>query len=233
MEYSINMKPFYICILLLLIGGAEPLSHIGAGKWNGNDTTNASSHGNSLYAQLGLASVVSYAAFDRAIRGYDKLEAKKKKLLVVIDFSKPSTEERMCVVDVQDGKLLHTSHVAHGRNSGENYATSFSNKPGSHQSSLGFYVTENTYQGRNGYSLILEGLEKGINDKAKERAIVIHGASYCDPSVIQNAGRLGRSFGCPALPRDKSKAIIDTIKDGVIIYIYANDKDYLTQSKML
>ncbi len=227
------MKPFYIFILLLLSASAEPLSHIGTGKWSGNNTTTASVSNNYLYTRLGLASVVSYAAFDRAIRGYDKLEAKKKKLLVVIDFSKPSTEERMCVVDIEEGKLLHTSHVAHGRNSGGNFATSFSNKPGSHQSSLGFYVTENTYQGKNGYSLILEGLEKGINDKAKERAIVIHGASYCDPSVIQSAGRLGRSFGCPALPRDKSKAIIDTIKDGVIIYIYANDEDYLNRSEML
>lgn len=227
------MKPFYICILLLLSFGAEPFSHLGAGRREGNNTSNASATSNYLYTRLELAPVVSYAAFDRAMRGYDKLEAKKKKLLVVIDFSKPSTEERMCVVDIEDGKLLHTSHVAHGRNSGENYATSFSNKPGSHQSSLGFYVTENTYQGKNGYSLILEGLEKGINDKAKERAIVIHGASYCDPSVIKSAGRLGRSFGCPALPSDKSKEIIDTIKEGVIIYIYANDEDYLSQSEML
>jgi len=226
------MKPFYISVLLLLICGTEPLS-IGEVKWENRNTASVPASSNYLYSKLGLAPVVSYAAFDRAMRGYGKLGAKKKELLVVIDFSKPSTEERLCVIDLKDNKLLHTSHVAHGRNSGGNYATSFSNKPGSHQSSLGFYVTENTYQGKNGYSLILEGLEKGINDKAKERAIVIHGASYCDPTVIDNAGRLGRSFGCPALPRAKSKAIIDTIKDGVIIYIYAEDEDYLDQSKML
>ena len=127
----------------------------------------------------------------------------------------------------------YTSLVSHGKNSGGNYATSFSNENGSHKSSLGFYLTENTYQGRNGYSLILNGLEKGINDLAKQRAIVIHGASYSDPSVAASSGRLGRSFGCPALPVSVSKPIINTIKNGTLLFIYANDKNYLTQSSIL
>ena len=110
-------------------------------------------------------------------------------------------------------KMLYSSVVSHGKNSGENYATSFSNEVGSYKSSLGFYLTGNTYQGRNGYSLLLDGLEKGINDRARERAIVVHGAAYANPSVCKS-GRLGRSFGCPALPQALTKPIINTIKGG-------------------
>ena len=102
-----------------------------------------------------------------------------------------------------------------------------------YKSLLGFFVTENTYQGKNGYSLVLNGLEKGINDRAKERAIVVHGANYCSPSVAVSTGRLGRSFGCPALPPSLAKPIINTIKDGTLLYIYANDKEYLSQSTIL
>lgn len=162
-----------------------------------------------------------------------KIPGKKKEILTFIDFTKPSTSKRMYVVDMKNRKLLFHSYVAHGRNSGENYVTSFSNRPGSYQSSLGFYLTENTYTGRNGYSLILEGLEKGINDKARERAIVIHGADYCDPSVIASAGRLGRSFGCPALPHAVSSKIINAIKDGSVIYIHADNADYKRMSRFV
>ncbi len=129
-------------------------------------------------------------------------------------------------------QLLYSSVVSHGRNSGENYATSFSNQNGSYKSSLGFYLTENTYQGGNGYSLILNGLEKGINDKAKERSIVVHGASYANPTVAAS-GRLGRSLGCPALPTKLAKPIINTIKDGSVMFIYANNSSYLAQSDIL
>ena len=129
-------------------------------------------------------------------------------------------------------QLLFSSVVSHGRNSGGNYATSFSNQNGSYKSSLGFYLTENTYQGGNGYSLILNGLEKGINDKAKERSIVVHGASYANPTVAAS-GRLGRSLGCPALPTKLAKPIINTIKDGSVMFIYANNSSYLAQSDIL
>lgn len=123
--------------------------------------------------------------------------------------------------------------MSHGKNSGNNYATSFSNEEGSHKSSLGFYLTASTYQGRNGYSLILDGLEKGINDRARQRAIVMHGAAYANPSVIRGGGRLGRSFGCPAVPEKLSRPIIDAIKGGSVMYIYAAKPDYLAQSTVL
>ena len=129
--------------------------------------------------------------------------------------------------------MLYSSVVSHGKNSGGNYATSFSNEYGSYKSSLGFYLTASTYQGRNGYSLILDGLEKGINDRARERAIVVHGAAYADPSVASRGGRLGRSFGCPALPTSVSRPIIDAIKGGSVMYIYAETPSYLAQSSIL
>lgn len=187
----------------------------------------------SLYEDLGLAGVVRYEAFSQALEGYSNIKSKKKSILALIDFSKPSTEERMYIIDMEACRMLYKTHVSHGRNSGGNYATSFSNVSGSYQSSLGFYLTENTYYGKNGYSLILEGLEKDINDKAKARAIVVHGADYSNPSVIKSSGRLGRSLGCPALPQNVSREIIDVIKDGAVLFIYAGSKDYLTQSSIL
>jgi len=186
-----------------------------------------------LYIEMQLNDVVNYKAFAQAIAGYNKMGKRNNHIVTLIDFTKPSTDERLYVFDIKRKKMLYSSHVAHGRNSGENYATSFSNKMGSYQSSLGFFLTENTYYGKHGYSLILHGLEKGINDQAKDRAIVIHGAAYANPSVIEGSGRLGRSLGCPALPQSISDTIISAIKDGSLLYIYANDKDYFKQSSFL
>ena len=171
-----------------------------------------------LYADMQLDSMVDYTAFEQAITGAQAIERRNKDIITLIDFTKPSTEERLYVLDIRHKRLLFSSLVSHGKNSGGNYATSFSNKVNSYKSSLGFFVTENTYQGKNGYSLVLNGLEKGINDRAKERAIVVHGANYC---------------GCPALPPSLAKPIINTIKDGTLLYIYANDKEYLSQSTIL
>lgn len=185
-----------------------------------------------LYEEIQLEHTVNYAAFEQAITGYKKINERNKRILTLIDYSKPSTEKRLYVIDLDRKRLLFASLVAHGRNSGENYALSFSNENGSYKSSLGFYLTENTYQGKNGYSLVLNGLEKGINDRAKERAIVIHGASYCNPSFL-STGRLGRSQGCPALPESVSKTIINTIKGGTLLYIYADNKEYLERSRIL
>lgn len=189
--------------------------------------------GERLYEEMGLAGKVNFIAFRQAVAGYNKIKEKSKPILTLIDFSKPSTEERLYVFDIEKKELLYTSVVSHGKNSGENYATSFSNQYGSYKSSLGFYLTEHTYQGKNGYSLILNGLEEGINDRAKERAIVVHGAAYANPSVAASSGRLGRSFGCPALPQELTKPIINTIKDGSVLFIYANNAQYLAQSRML
>ena len=186
-----------------------------------------------LYQEMQLEGIVNFTAFEQAIAGYNKIEETSKEILTLVDFSKPSTEERFYVFDMRHKKLLFSSLVSHGKNSGGNYATSFSNENGSLKSSLGFFLTENTYQGKNGYSLVLNGLEKGINDRAKERAIVIHGAAYSNPSVIASSGRLGRSFGCPALPQAVSKPIINTIKGGSLLFIYANNQNYLAYSPIL
>ncbi|MFR9165461.1 MAG: murein L,D-transpeptidase catalytic domain family protein [Dysgonomonas sp.] len=186
-----------------------------------------------LFDDMNLDGIVSFDAFEQAMSGYEKINVRNKDIITVIDFTKPSTEKRLFVLDLKHKKLLYSSLVAHGKNSGENYATSFSNTNESHQSSLGFYVTENTYIGKNGYSLILDGLEKGINDNAKARAIVMHGADYCSRSFIASSGRLGRSFGCPALPRELNIPIINTIKNGTLLFIYSANETYLANSPVL
>lgn len=218
-----------ISVLPLCLYAAEPADHTSAGSV---ETAADMSHA-ALYEKIGINDEIPYAAFEAAVTGYERITSRRKDILVLIDYTKPSTQERLYVIDMRNGKVLYKSLVAHGRGSGDNYAIRFSNTPDSHQSSLGFYLTLNTYEGKNGYSLRLDGLEPGINDKAYERAIVIHGADYCDRSFIKSAGRLGRSFGCPALPRDVSDAIIDTIKDGAVLFIYANDEEYMTQSAVL
>ena len=139
----------------------------------------------------------------------------------------------MFVIDILNKKFLFQTVVAHGKNSGDMYATSFSNKSGSYKSSLGFFLTSETYHGGNGYSLKLDGLEKDINDKARERAIVIHGAKYADPSVTVNGRRLGRSLGCPALPTKVAKPIIDTSKNGSVLFIYAGSDEYQKKSSII
>lgn len=183
-----------------------------------------------LYEEIGLNGKLNYDVFKTALNGYNKIDGRKKELLTIIDYSKPSTEKRFFVIDMDKKKLLVYSHVSHGKNSGGNIATSFSNKVSSNKSSLGFFLTENTYMGGNGYSLVLNGLEKGINDKAKDRCIVIHGADYANPKVAKSQGRLGRSLGCPALPRDISKKAIDMIKNGSVLFVYGNDTNYLERS---
>lgn len=143
-----------------------------------------------------------------------------KNIITVIDFTLPSTEKRLWTIDLKTGKVILNSLVAHGKNSGENIAEKFSNKPESHQSSLGFYLTENSYTGKHGYSMRLIGLEKNINDKAYDRAIVVHSADYVSEEFIEKHGRLGRSFGCPALPIDVNDTFINTVKDGSLLFIY-------------
>lgn len=183
-----------------------------------------------LYQEMRLDSLIQPDAFKQAVCGYYKIQKKKREILTLIDFSKASTEKRLFVIDMKNHKLLFSSLVAHGKNSGGNYATSFSNQNGSYKSSLGFYLTQETYQGSNGYSLRLDGLEEGINDNARQRAIVVHGAAYANPSVIKS-GRLGRSFGCPALPQALARPIIDTIKGGSVMFIYA--PTYIAKSEIL
>jgi hypothetical protein len=151
----------------------------------------------------------------------------------VIDYAQPSTEQRLWVFEFKPLRLLHHEHVAHGRGSGENFAQRFSNVEGSHQSSLGLFRTAETYQGGNGYSLRMDGLEPGINDRARSRAIVMHGAPYVNPEMAQRQGRLGRSFGCPAVRREVAQDVIDSLKQGQLLFAYYPDANWLSQSAFL
>ena len=151
--------------------------------------------------------------------------------LAVIDFSRPSTDKRMWVLDVAQGKLLYREHVTHGQGSGGNMATSFSNVEGSFQTSLGLYRTAETYIGGNGYSLRMDGLDRGFNDQARQRAIVMHGAWYADPDLIAKQGRLGRSQGCPALREGVARQVIDAIKGEQLVFHYANDARFLRDAR--
>ncbi|MDE1964438.1 MAG: murein L,D-transpeptidase catalytic domain family protein [Xanthomonadaceae bacterium] len=153
--------------------------------------------------------------------------------LSVIDYSLPSTQPRLWVFDLAHRTLLFKELVAHGRNSGDNEATHFSNAPGSLMSSLGTYVTDGTYVGHNGYSLRLKGLDEGFNDNAESRAIVIHGASYVSPVFAASEGRLGRSWGCPAVRRGVARRLIDTIKDRSVVFAYYPDPKWLRHSPTL
>jgi hypothetical protein len=153
--------------------------------------------------------------------------------LAVIDYSLPSTEPRMWVFDLSQRKLLHHEHVAHGRGSGENLTERFSNEHGSHQTSLGLFRTGETYHGGNGYSLRMDGLEEGINDQARERLIVMHGAPYVNPQQAQRQGRLGRSFGCPAVRPEVAKPMIDSLKDGQLLFAYYPDREWLENSALI
>lgn len=180
---------------------------------------------------------LSREAFDLALKGFERLSKKRlvrnKNIITVIDFSKASNQKRLYIIDIKNNKLLYQSLVAHGRNSGLEYATNFSNETDSHKSSLGFYVTMNTYSGEHGYALKLKGCEKGINNKAYDRAIVIHGSEYVTEQFLKTNGYLGRSFGCPALPQKITKKIIDVIKNGSCIFIYHPTKKYLLTSPLL
>lgn len=176
----------------------------------------------------------SKEVFALAFQGWTKMkENLKSKVLTVIDFSLPSTAKRMWIIDPEKSQILLNSVVSHGRNSGDLMAKSFSNQPESYKSSLGFYKTAETYSGKHGYSLRLDGLEKGFNDQARNRAIVIHGADYAREEFAKSVGRLGRSLGCPALPSELSAQAIDLIKDGSLLFIFGDDNTYLTQSSLI
>ena len=177
----------------------------------------------------------SKPAWDMAIKGYEQIILKQdlnenKPYLTIIDFTLPSNQKRLWLIDVSSNSIIMHTYVAHGKNTGELVAELFSNKPQSYQSSLGFYLTGGTYTGKNGYSLYLDGLEKGINDKARERAIVMHGAWYANASMIEKFGRLGRSYGCPSVPEGIHRELIDTISNKTVIFIYHSVPSYKSSS---
>jgi hypothetical protein len=192
-----------------------------------------------LYSALNLSEKgLSGEVFQLAIKGHRKLETEGKLrnscILTIADFSQSSKKKRLYVIDLQHKTLLFNTYVAHGRNTGDEYAKHFSNVPGSYQSSLGFYVTKEEISGSNvGLSLILDGLDKGFNDNALKREIIIHGADYATDSFIRKTGRLGRSFGCPSLPPELIKPVVETIKEGTCLFIYYKDEQYISHSTLL
>lgn len=190
-----------------------------------------------LYRIPELRNCIDYTTLRKAVSGYYALKKKRilknERVLTIIDYNQPSVKKRLFVIDVERNRLLASSLVAHGKNSGQNQAIRFSNVPGSFKSSLGFFVTDRTYQGKHGYSLRLRGLERGINDNALMRNIVIHGAGYVSTDFIRQHGRLGRSLGCPALPLSQSREVIDLIKGGSCLFIYRSDRSYAGRSNLL
>jgi hypothetical protein len=192
-----------------------------------------------LYTSLNLsAKGLSGNVFRLALKGYTKLENEGKLLhsgiLTIVDFSQSSKNKRLYVIDLLHNVLLFNTYVAHGRNTGDEFANHFSNVSGSLQSSLGFYVTKEIILGSGvGLSLILEGEEKGFNDRAQNREIIMHGAAYATEQFIRKTGRLGRSLGCPALPPDLIRPVAETIKEGTCLFIYHEDDVYLSHSTLL
>ncbi|ASS39975.1 murein L,D-transpeptidase catalytic domain family protein [Fusobacterium sp. oral taxon 203] len=188
-----------------------------------------------MYRDLCLNDKVSFSCFNNAMHGLEKIENleifdnSNDDLLVMVDYTKPSTEERLFIIDLRKKQLLISSLVAHGRGTGDLYATNFSNKNNSYSTSSGFYLTGNIYNGKNGESLELYGLEKGKNDNARKRTIVIHSAYYANKSFAEKYGRLGRSKGCLVLPTDLNTKIINLISGGVVLYVHTNfdeNKEY-------
>jgi hypothetical protein len=191
-----------------------------------------------LYEQINLQELgLTKKAFAYALKGYYYLLnhhwISRPGILSICDLSQSSKNKRLYVVDLETKTVLINTYVAHGRNSGGEFAKFFSNNPSSHKTSLGFYVTQDTYYGNNGLSLKIRGLEKGINDKAVGRNIVVHGSEYVGPDFLRMNQCSGRSFGCPAIPADESQEIIDQIKEGSCLFIYHPTKKYIGRSKIL
>jgi len=179
---------------------------------------------------------INSEAFKLAIKGFEKLKEQGRisnvRFLTIIDYSKPSNEQRLYVVDMVAEEVIIKTLVAHGKNSGWLYANNFSNRNASFQSSLGFYVTGNIFYGKHGTTLELEGMEEGINDQAKHRAIVLHGADYVSEELVRQQGFIGRSLGCPAVPYYKVHEIIETIQGASCMFVYAPSKDYIDKSQL-
>jgi len=191
-----------------------------------------------IYAEIGLQQYgLSKQAFNYAFKGYSRLVEQNRisnnEWLTICDFSQSSRNKRLYLVDLTNHKLVMNTYVAHGRNSGGEYASSFSNRPESLKSSLGFYLTQSTYIGGHGLSLKICGLEKGFNDNACSRNIVIHGAAYIENGWLNHSSYMGRSYGCPAVPLSDINTLISIIKNGTCLFIYHPQRDYLLGSKLL
>lgn len=223
-----NEKP---AIVASMTSAADNDSLITDSKMSARDMADA------LYTSLELNKVgLKKEAVETAYQGFQHLVAKgavsNPDILTIADFSQSSDNKRLYIIDLKNNKLLINTYVAHGKNSGVKMADKFSNTMSSLQSSLGFYVTRGTYTGKHGLSLRLDGMDKGFNDNAMARAIVVHGATYIGDSR-KGAAFQGRSFGCPAVPQEYSQKVINLIKDGSTLFIYKPDAKYMNSSKVL
>ena len=187
----------------------------------------------SVYDSLNIKGKIDYSIFQKAYLGYVQIPNKNPGVLVIIDYTKPSNEERFYVLDLNKKKLVYSTRVAHSKNSGLEIPLEFSDDPNSYQSSLGFFLTLGEYNGAYGYSLRLKGLEENINANAESRAIVIHGGNIVDDEYIKKYGFAGRSLGCPVLPAALTKEIVNYIKHGRVLFIYGNDEEYIEESLYL
>ena len=191
----------------------------------------------SLYSKLNLAALgLAKEALDYAVKGYEKLvqsgQVSNQQYLTVVDFSQPSSSKRFYLIDMQNGELVWNTYVAHGKNSGTSMAENFSNKTNSNASSLGFYVTKSTYSGKHGLSLRIAGLDEGFNNNAEARAVVVHGSAYVNAQRA-NSNTVGRSWGCPAIPQAEVANVINYIKGGTVLFLYAPDENYIEHSTVL
>ena len=187
----------------------------------------------SVYDSLNIKDKIDYSIFQKAYLGYVQIQNKNPGVLIIIDYTKPSNEERFYVLDLNKKKLVYSTRVAHSKNSGLEIPLEFSDDPNSYQSSLGFFVTLGEYNGAYGYSLRLKGLEENVNANAEDRAIVIHGGDIVEDEYIKKFGFAGRSLGCPVLPYSLTRQIIDFIKHGRVLFIYGNDEQYIDDSLYL
>jgi hypothetical protein len=228
-----KMKNLFLSIALFATLGFGPFTFLSSdhspsvgSDWLSNEISHIYSQASNIDQKVLKLSLNAYMKARQ--RGLDG-----KQMLTIIDYSKPSTERRLWVVDVRSGKVLFNTWVSHGKNSGNLMATSFSNQSGSLKSSIGVFLTDQPYMGHNGYSLRLSGLEAGINDNAFRRDIVVHGAWYVQPDVIKKYGQIGRSWGCPAVDPREAAPLINTIKNSTLVVVYYPDKNWLNHSTFL
>ena len=233
-SFYLILSSFVIAILHLPFAFAKPSTGNKSLLRPVSDSTNRTTSGGLDPVSSGVKSVydslhldlkgLSREAFEYAKQGLQKLVGQNKvannSVVTIADFSLQSNKKRLFIIDLKNYKVLYNTYVSHGQNTGREFATSFSNQNETHKSSPGFYVTSQTYIGKHGLSLRLQGMEKGINDKAMERGIVVHGASYVSESIANARGWIGRSHGCPAVPDHLSTPIINTIKGGTCLFIY-------------
>ena len=239
----IFLKPVVLCVVLAFVVPVKVLRADNGGNRPGAVHRHAeraafAGEVSALYEEADLKELgLTKQALEYALKGYYYLlehhKLSRANVLSICDLSQSSRNKRLYVLDLEQKKVLINTYVAHGRNSGTEYAHSFSNNPASHKSSLGFYVTEDTYYGNNGLSLKIIGMERGFNDRANGRNIVVHGSEYVGPDFLRMNRFSGRSYGCPAVPADETEEIIDAIKGGSCLFIYHPTKKYISRSKIL